>query len=66
MGGVYRRKKTHHGRLEFYRKCRLRNRTKDLDQIQEDLVPQNREKLLKAVLDEDLPGGGEFLCVECR
>ena len=66
MGATYRRKKTHHGRLEFYSKCRLRNRTKDLDQIQTDLVPVNCERLLKEVLDEDLPGGGEFLCVECR
>lgn len=66
MGGVYRRKKTHYGRKEFYRSCRTCNRTKDLDQIQEDLVPENTVKLLREVVDEELPGGGQFLCVECR
>ena len=30
------------------------------------MVPENRDRLLKEVIDEDLPGGGYHLCVECR
>lgn len=64
--GIYRRKKVHRSDNEIYRKYRLRRRTKDLDQIENDLIPENKERLLREVIDEDLPGGGHFLCVECR
>lgn len=56
----------HRSDNEIYRKYRLRRRTKDLDQIENDLIPENKERLLREVIDEDLPGGGHFLCVECR
>lgn len=39
---------------------------KDLDEIHDDLKPQKYRKLTKdAPLDEDLPGQGQFYCVEC-
>lgn len=64
--GIYRRSRTHKAIKDNSKKCRLRRRTKDLDQIEKDLLPENVERLLKEVIDEDLPGGGHFLCVECR
>ena len=63
--GIYRRSRTHKGIKDLSKKCRLRRRTKDLDQIERDLIPGNKERLLKEVVSEDLPGGGNFLCVEC-
>lgn len=63
--GIYRRSRTHKGIKDFSKKCRLRRRTKDLDQIEKDLMPENKDRLLQEVINEDLPGGGHFLCVEC-
>lgn len=63
---IYRRKKMHKCNNDISRKYRLRRRTKDMDQIENDLIPENCERLLREVVDEDLPGGGHFLCVECR
>lgn len=63
--GIYRRSRTHKGIKDLSKKCRLRRRTKDLDQIEKDLIPENKDRLLKEVINEDLPGGGHFLCVEC-
>ncbi|KAJ2039721.1 hypothetical protein IW146_007173, partial [Coemansia sp. RSA 922] len=37
----------------------------DLDQIQEDLKPENKQRLLSLPEDEDLPGLGQHYCVEC-
>uniref|UniRef100_A0AC35TX47 C2H2-type domain-containing protein n=1 Tax=Rhabditophanes sp. KR3021 TaxID=114890 RepID=A0AC35TX47_9BILA len=37
----------------------------DDDQIQENLLPEKREKLENQPFDEDLPGGGQFYCVSC-
>ena len=28
-------------------------------------MPENKDRLLQEVINEDLPGGGHFLCVEC-
>ena len=58
--GIYRRSKTHKGRKELSKKFRLRRRTKDRDQIVEDL-----EKGVCREFDKDLPGGGQFECVHC-
>ena len=59
--GIYRSKRTHKGRKDISKKYRLRRRTKDLDQIVDDLEagPVTQE------FDESLPGGGQFLCIEC-
>jgi len=67
MGGGYRRKKTHKVTKAISGTFRLRNRTKDLDQVAEDLVrvvADGRASVLPEY-DEDLPGGGQYLCVEC-
>jgi len=73
--GQYRRSRTHKGIKDLYKKFRVRRRTKDLDQIHEDLLKQ--KKILEVPttslstanpLEEelqDLPGSGQFLCIEC-
>ncbi|RKP37523.1 hypothetical protein BJ085DRAFT_42590 [Dimargaris cristalligena] len=67
-----RRKRNHHSIRDVKRQARTRCRTKDLDQIQEDLLPQNLAKFQAQAAavsvkeeDADLPGGGRFYCVEC-
>ena len=62
---VYRRKRTHRAIRDIARKYRARRRTKDLDQIETDLQPENQARLLAEAVDPDLPGGGNYLCVEC-
>lgn len=39
---------------------------KDLDEIIEDLRPEKSAKLLHQDVDLDLPGDGQFYCVECN
>jgi len=40
-----------------------KKRTKDQDQVHEDL--HNKEKFQNMALDEDLPGAGQFYCIAC-
>ncbi|KAI9140276.1 hypothetical protein BKA69DRAFT_1081169 [Paraphysoderma sedebokerense] len=63
--GRLRRKRNHHGIRDLKRKFSTKNRTKDLDQIHEDLQPGAVEKLKNQEVDIDLPGLGQFYCVEC-
>ncbi|KAI8806304.1 bud site selection-related protein [Cladochytrium replicatum] len=62
-------RKRQHGRIrDVKRASRTRARTKDLDQIQEDMAyPERLEKEQKILkeLDEDLPGGGNHYCIHC-
>jgi bud site selection protein 20 len=60
-----RRSRMHKGIRDLKRKYRTRKRTKDLDQIHQDLKEENKAKLL-ATHDPDLPGLGQHLCIECR
>ncbi|KAJ1907939.1 hypothetical protein LPJ81_000433 [Coemansia sp. IMI 209127] len=60
-----RRKRMHCNNKELHHKYKTKRRTKDLDQIQEDLKPENKAQLLSQEPDEDLPGLGQFYCVEC-
>ena len=46
------------------RSCKTKARTKDLDQIHEDLQDSNPSKFTSE-LDPDLPGLGQFYCIEC-
>ena len=63
MGGPYRRKKVLKAKKEFYRSCKTKNRTKDLDQIQLDLTVENVYSAKS--IDPDLPGLGQFHCFAC-
>ena len=44
---------------------KLKHYDRDVDQIHVDLKPENKEKLEKQPVDEDLPGAGQYYCVEC-
>ncbi|KAJ2492691.1 hypothetical protein GGI11_009059, partial [Coemansia sp. RSA 2049] len=59
------RKRMHCNNKELHHKYKTKRRMKDLDQIQEDLRPENKARLLNQELEEDLPGLGQFYCVEC-
>uniref|UniRef100_A0A915DD06 Uncharacterized protein n=1 Tax=Ditylenchus dipsaci TaxID=166011 RepID=A0A915DD06_9BILA len=39
---------------------------KDLDEILEDLKPEKIAKLQNQEIDLDLPGDGQFYCVQCN
>ena len=47
------------------KKWRTKRRTKDLDQVDSDLLPENVGKLLKQDADLDKPGQGQYYCVHC-
>ncbi|XP_052865052.1 zinc finger protein 593 homolog [Anopheles cruzii] len=60
----YARKKMHSGDTHLRRRWRLRNRKKDLDEIDADLKT-NPEQLLKQEVDLDKPGFAQFYCIHC-
>ncbi|KAI8324824.1 hypothetical protein GQ54DRAFT_295978 [Martensiomyces pterosporus] len=60
-----RRKRMHCNNKELHNRYKTKRRTKDLDQIQEDLKPENKARLLSMPEDEDLPGLGQHYCIEC-
>ena len=60
------RKRNNTAKHKQYGKIRrTRNKTKDIDQILEDLLPQNIGKLEQQPIDENLPGLGQHYCVSC-
>ena len=59
--GRLRRKRTHHARRDVHRAARTRVRTKDLDQIQDDMERTNRVRLERQPIDEDKPGLGQHV-----
>ncbi|XP_070582036.1 zinc finger protein 593-like [Ptychodera flava] len=63
--GRQKRKKYHRGDTFIQKKFRTRRRTKDLDQIDDDMKPDNAEKLLNQDIDHDLPGAGQNYCLHC-
>ncbi|XP_067862860.1 zinc finger protein 593 [Heptranchias perlo] len=44
---------------------KTKRRTKDLDQICEDMKPENADKLLHQEVDCDAPGSAQFYCLHC-
>ncbi|XP_076453334.1 zinc finger protein 593-like [Babylonia areolata] len=63
--GRYARKKQHKGDKPLKEKYRLKRKTKDLDQIQDDMVPSKSESLLKQDVDLDKPGAAQHYCLHC-
>ncbi|KAJ3180146.1 Bud site selection protein 20 [Gaertneriomyces sp. JEL0708] len=59
----YRRTKTHKGIRDVKRAKRTRARTKDLDQIHDDMAQP--EKFTSQPIDADLPGLGQHYCLQC-
>ncbi|OAD55990.1 hypothetical protein WN48_04023, partial [Eufriesea mexicana] len=62
---VYKRKKYHRGDTHLKKSWRTKRRTKDLDQIDEDLNEKNVKDLLNQEVDLDKPGAGQFYCIHC-
>ncbi|XP_053617794.1 zinc finger protein 593 homolog [Plodia interpunctella] len=62
---TYKRKKYHHGDTHLKKRWRVRNRKKDLDQIDSDLNEENAKKLLNQEVDLDLPGAAQHYCLHC-
>lgn len=62
--GRLRRKRMHKNIKDQKKKYRTKRRTKDIDQIHDDLEPENSVKLL-AKNDPDLPGSGQYYCLHC-
>lgn len=75
MGGGYRRSRTHKAKKAFKRQFRTCSRTKDIDQIQEELEKKaqglcpNPTVSVNDVEDysdaDELPGGGKYYCEGC-
>ena len=61
--GRLRRKRMHKNIKDIKKKYRTRRRTKDIDQIHEDMQPKNTGKLQTE--DPDLPGSGQHYCINC-
>ncbi|XP_046963932.1 zinc finger protein 593 homolog [Vanessa cardui] len=61
----YKRKKYHVGDTHLKKRWRVRNRKKDLDQIDVDLQDDNAEKLLNQEVDLDRPGAAQHYCLHC-
>ncbi|KAH8397472.1 hypothetical protein KR222_006400 [Zaprionus bogoriensis] len=64
MGMVQKRKKMHYGDTHLQRRWRVRNRRRDLDQIDDDLRTRSGE-LINQNVDLDKPGFAQFYCVHC-
>lgn len=62
---TYKRKKYHSGDTHLKKRWRVRNRKKDLDQIDEDLKEGTSDKLLNQDVDLDLPGAAQHYCLHC-
>ncbi|KAL7747662.1 hypothetical protein RI367_006951 [Sorochytrium milnesiophthora] len=61
--GRIRRKRMHHSIRDIKRRVATKNRTKDLDQIHDDL--KKKEALKTQEPNIELPGLGQHYCVEC-
>ncbi|KAM5180431.1 zinc finger protein 593 isoform 1-T2 [Mantella aurantiaca] len=44
---------------------KTKRRVKDIDQIHEDMRPENAGRLLKQEIDYDLPGNAQHYCLHC-
>ena len=50
---------------DIKKKHRTKRRTKDMDQIHEDMKAENVERLRRQEVDYDLPGAGQHYCLHC-
>ncbi|KFM71453.1 Zinc finger protein 593, partial [Stegodyphus mimosarum] len=61
----YSRKKGNHGYSAKRKQIKIKRKTKDLDEINDDMQPKRAEKLLNQEVDVDLPGCGQYYCLHC-
>lgn len=59
------RKRHHMGYTHIQKKYRTRRKTKDLDQIHEDMKPEKSKDLLNQEVDLDKPGCAQHYCLTC-
>lgn len=65
MGHAQRRRGNTAKNKQYGKARRTRNKTKDLDQIVDDINPINAMKFQNMAVDEDLPGLGQYYCIFC-
>jgi len=65
MGKCQRRRKNTSKNKQYQKVRKTKHKTKDIDEILEDLKPENIVKLQSQPIDEDLPGLGQHYCVFC-
>jgi bud site selection protein 20 len=65
MGGPQRRKGSNAKNKQYKKAVRTRRRTKDLDQIHEEVLLARAGQLPRIEPDPDLPGMGQFRCIPC-
>lgn len=65
MGKPQKRKKKTAMNKDTHKTIKMKHYAKDIDQIVVDLKPENTQKLRQQERDEDLPGQGQYYCVEC-
>ncbi len=56
------------GRAEHRRmhnRMKTKRKTKDVDQVEEDIKPENVNKLLNQPVDLDQTGSAQFYCIHC-
>ncbi|XP_048769203.1 zinc finger protein 593-like [Ostrea edulis] len=59
------RKRHHKGDKPIKEKYRTKRKTKDLDEIHDDMQPEKSQKLINQEKDFDKPGAGQFYCLHC-
>ena len=66
MGRTYKKNtRRHKGDKPLKERYRTKRKTKDLDEIQNDMKPTNAEKLLNQPVDLDKTGSGQHYCLHC-
>ena len=65
MGHAQRRKGNTAKHKQIGKSIKTKRYQRDIDQIVNDLQPQNLIKFNNLEIDEDLPGLGQFYCVFC-
>lgn len=65
MGRPQRKKRTHKNVKDLKKKFRTRRKTKDLDEVHEELESKKSDPILHQKIDPDLPGQGQFCCIFC-
>ncbi|KAJ3269475.1 hypothetical protein HDV01_001359 [Terramyces sp. JEL0728] len=63
MGPKVGRKRSHHGIRDVKRSKKTKAKTRDLDEIFDDI--ESPQKLLNQPVNPDLPGQGQFYCIHC-
>lgn len=44
---------------------KAKRKTKDIDEIDEDMLPKSADSLLNQEIDYDKPGNAQFYCLHC-